>query len=60
MSSEEEEESEDEEYPPWLAVVLDEHADYWDDVVVLQSASKSFWCILRQAPVHAVHTSSPC
>lgn len=38
MADEEEDfdEEEEEEYPPWLRVVVDDEADYWDEVTVLE------------------------
>lgn len=36
MADEEEDFEEEEEYPPWLRVVVDDVADYWDEVTVLE------------------------
>lgn len=49
MSSEEEEdelmgEQESDEYPPWLQLVLDEDANYYDEVVILQEAGTQSSC----------------
>jgi hypothetical protein len=35
-------EEEDEEYPPWLKVVVDDDASYWDEVTVLEPAGVQF------------------
>jgi hypothetical protein len=55
MSSEEEEdelmgEQESDEYPPWLQLVLDEDANYYDEVVILQEAGMQYSC--NTAGVH--------